>query len=63
MGDKISVTSQLTPYFSVTLPNVIKNEWALFGGIIGGLGTAFWNRKLANNLSRKADIIVKKMFS
>lgn len=63
MGDKISVTSQLTPYFSVTLPNVIKNEWALFGGIVGGLGTAFWDRKLANNLSRKADIIVKKMFS
>ncbi|MCR5225107.1 MAG: dicarboxylate/amino acid:cation symporter [Alphaproteobacteria bacterium] len=53
----------LQPYFLFVLPNFIKNEFALFGGIASGLLMAFYNKTLALKLAHNVDIFTQKLFS
>ncbi|MBR1735305.1 MAG: dicarboxylate/amino acid:cation symporter [Alphaproteobacteria bacterium] len=64
VGDSIVTTYQLTPYFNIELPTIIKNEYALFGGmLIGLLSTFFMSKNFINNCIRIVDTIVQKLFS
>lgn len=63
IGEKITSAATLTPYFSLELPQIIKNDWALFGGIICGVSMTLINRKMAAEMAQRADILVNKMFS
>jgi Na+/H+-dicarboxylate symporter len=55
--------SSLEPRFLFLIPNFIKNEIALVGGIVAGLATVAWNKKLALSISEKMDFVLKKLFS
>lgn len=63
IGEKITPAAQLSPYFSLELPQLVKNEFALFGGIICGIVTALINRKFATEIALKMEIVVNKIFS
>jgi Na+/H+-dicarboxylate symporter len=45
------------------IPNFIKNEIALLGGIAVGVIIAAYNKKLALAISKKIDVLVKNLFS
>ena len=54
----------LNPYFSLELPTIIKNEFALFGGMISGIAAAFvLSEKTRANISTKIDVIIQKLFA
>ena len=63
IGHVIKNTDQLAPYFSLQLPQIIKNDYALFGGIICGVLTFIYSKDIAVKLAHRIDIYVKKMFS
>ncbi|MDR2067667.1 MAG: dicarboxylate/amino acid:cation symporter [Holosporaceae bacterium] len=62
-GQPIEGAHSLEPYFLLAIPNLIKNDFALFGGIASGIVFARINRTFALNISEKIDIAVKKLFS
>lgn len=53
----------LKPYFVFTLPNYIKNEFALLGGIASGICMAACNKSLALKIAETIDAITKKIFT
>ncbi|MDR0968246.1 MAG: cation:dicarboxylase symporter family transporter [Holosporaceae bacterium] len=57
------VSVPLEPYFTFLIPSVVKNEFALFGGIAAGLIAAAYNKKLAFLIAEKTDFILNKLFS
>lgn len=63
IGEKVTSATTLIPYFSFELPQIIKNDWALFGGIICGISAALINRKMAIEMAQRMDVMVNKMFS
>ena len=64
IGEPIASENPLTPYFLFELPVLIKNEYALFGGMIIGILCAFFMKKdAALRLTEKIDAIVRKLFS
>lgn len=52
----------LEPYFVLVLPNYIKNEFALFGGIVSGVCMAAYNKSLAFKIADAIDHFTKKLF-
>ena len=64
MGEPIATAQPLTPYFSFELPTIIKNEFALFGGIISGvLAAMFLKQSTQKELAIKIEHIIQKLFS
>ncbi|GHU12145.1 sodium:proton antiporter [Alphaproteobacteria bacterium] len=63
LGGVIGSESTLEPYFMFLIPNIIKNDWALFGGICAGLAAACYNREWALSIANKIDTIVRNLFS
>ena len=64
VGDPITTSEQLKPYFVFEIPNLIKNEFALFGGMAFGLGSVFFmTRNVADITIKKVDTIVQRLFS
>ena len=64
VGAPIVVESPLVPYFVFELPTIIKNEYALFGGMIAGISSAFFvSPKVLADAVKKVDAVVKKLFS
>jgi Na+/H+-dicarboxylate symporter len=55
--------SELKPYFEILIPNFIKNDYALIGGIIAGLANAAYNIDQALLISKKINSLIKKLFS
>lgn len=53
----------LEPYFKFEIPGIIKNDYALFSGIILGWATAVYNRNFAIKIANNLNIFVKKIFS
>lgn len=63
VGNSIANTTTLTPYFSFELPKLVKNEYALFGGIVIGIVMAIVNRPLAEKCAKALDQIIRKVFA
>ena len=63
IGDPIQTGAQLQPYFVLELPKVIKNEFALFGGIASGIMMALIDKSMASNLAQQLDKWIHKLFS
>jgi hypothetical protein len=59
----LSHGDSLEPYFTFLIPNFIKNEIALLGGIAVGLMMAAYDKKWALAISEKIDVLIKNLFS
>lgn len=61
----INATDQpLIPYFSLELPMLIKNEFALFGGMISGVIAAFvLEENTRAKISTQLEAIIQKLFT
>lgn len=63
LGNKIIIEQTLTPYFSFEFPCIIKNEFALFGGIFSGISAALLlDKKSSEKLAEKTDKIIQSLF-
>ena len=58
-----SQVTELTPYFKFELPCLIKNEFALFGGMSAGWLSSIFNRNAALKASKIVDDFVHKLFA
>jgi Na+/H+-dicarboxylate symporter len=63
LGSIPTGSGSLEPYFTLVLPSVIKNEFALFGGIAAGVAVAARDKQLASKISEKIEVILQKAFS
>ncbi len=59
---ELNQSTSLIPYFRFEIPSIIKNEYALFGGMLSGWITALYNSKLAIKISNIINILVQKLF-
>lgn len=63
VGAPIEITNPLVPYFSFEIPKIIKNEYALFGGIIAGVSAAIINKNFALQMAEKVNFYISKLFA
>jgi Na+/H+-dicarboxylate symporter len=63
LGTTAEGEHSLEPSFLFVIPNLIKNDFALFGGIISAIAFARINRILALKISEKIENAVKKLFN
>lgn len=58
---KPEILEPLKPYFEFELPCIIKNDYALFSGVVLGILSATFNMPLALKISSKLEVIVAKL--
>ncbi|MDR0406950.1 MAG: dicarboxylate/amino acid:cation symporter [Holosporales bacterium] len=63
LGNKLECSASLEPYFLFLIPSLIKNDFALLGGVVVGLGMVIYNRAYALKISQKVNFIIEKLFS
>lgn len=64
VGDPIATNEQLKPYFILEIPTLIKNEFALFGGMAFGVAGAFlMDKNVTDSTIKRVDAVVQKLFS